>query len=192
MKEKVSALMDGALDEHEAGQVCRALANQSELRQDWQTWQIIGDSLRGVSAVAPDMTASVMAQLEHEPTVLAPVARKPARNWTRVAMSMAATVFGVGLVVLMAQNMRQTDVPSPTLAAAPQALVAKQAASPTTLASSNAAQVKTSAAQPNGDRSREALQSFLMAHHGFSPSIGMQGVAPYVRTVAEVDAGGDR
>ena len=46
MKAELSALMDDALDESEAAATLDRLAREPSLRDDWETYHLIGDSLR--------------------------------------------------------------------------------------------------------------------------------------------------
>jgi sigma-E factor negative regulatory protein RseA len=53
MKDRISALMDGELDEREAAQVIAALANDAQARDAWRNYHLIGDAMReGRSVVA--------------------------------------------------------------------------------------------------------------------------------------------
>ncbi|MGR1255465.1 RseA family anti-sigma factor [Aeromonas veronii] len=70
-KEQISALMDGDLSDAE-------VLNELEMDSDWQdTWgryHLIGDAMRGDLPVnlQLDLSDSIMAALEDEPTILAP------------------------------------------------------------------------------------------------------------------------
>jgi len=59
MKERISALMDGELDEREAAEAIAALADDARARGTWRTYHLIGDALReGRRAVAPRRLAA--------------------------------------------------------------------------------------------------------------------------------------
>ena len=59
MKERISALMDGELDEREAADTIVKLAGDAPLRDTWRTYHLIGDALReGRSSVAPRRPAA--------------------------------------------------------------------------------------------------------------------------------------
>ena len=46
MKDRISALMDGELDEREAAATITALASDPQARDAWRTYHLIGDALR--------------------------------------------------------------------------------------------------------------------------------------------------
>ena len=169
MKETLSAWMDSELSGEQARPLLPQLKHDAELRRNWDCYHLIGDALRGVQG--SDLCARVCARLDAEPTVLAPQRRiKPEKlRWT--ALSLAASMAAVALVAWMALPGTQPD--SVQLAAVP--------------APAPAAEVRQ-AAVPAG----EGAKDYLLAHQRYSPSSAMQGVAPYVRTVAEVRGGARR
>ncbi|HEA3201336.1 TPA: transcriptional regulator [Aeromonas veronii] len=70
-KEQISALMDGDLSDAE---VLNELEMDSDLQDTWGRYHLIGDAMRGDLPVnlQLDLSDSVMAALEDEPTILAP------------------------------------------------------------------------------------------------------------------------
>ena len=166
MKQALSAWMDGELSSRQAGPLLSRLKSDVALRRDWDCYQLIGDSLRGVQG--PDLCAKLRARLEAEPTVLAPRQRGKSEKLHWAALSAAASVAAVIFVGWMAFPGTQQD--NLQLAAVPVTV-------PVTVPAPEVQQV----AAPAG----EAATDYLLAHQRYSPSNAMQGVAPYVRTVAE-------
>jgi len=158
MKEELSAWMDGELSGEQAHPLPPQLKRDAGLRGDWDCYHVIGDALRGVQG--PDLSARICARLDAEPTVLAPQRRNKAAKLIWYAIEAAAGVAAVAFVGWMALPGVQQDTPQ--IAAIP------------------AAEVKQ-VAVPAG----EGATDYLLAHQRYSPSSAMQGVAPYVRTVAE-------
>jgi sigma-E factor negative regulatory protein RseA len=156
MNEKLSAWMDGELASEDARQLPSQLDHNADLRGNWDCYHLIGDAIRGVQG--PDLCAKICARIEAEPTVLAPQRRTAAEKVRRFALSAAASIAAVAFVGWMAMPGLQQDAPQ---------VVAK----------SEVKQV----AVPAG----EGAKDYLLAHQRYSPSNAMQGVAPYVRTVAE-------
>ncbi|HDX8435225.1 TPA: transcriptional regulator [Aeromonas dhakensis] len=78
-KEQLSALMDGDLSDVE---VLNELGTDPALQETWSRYHLIGDAMRGDLPVnlQLDLSDSIMAALEDEPTILAPkpVESKPA------------------------------------------------------------------------------------------------------------------
>ncbi|QID17766.1 sigma-E factor negative regulatory protein [Nitrogeniibacter mangrovi] len=176
MKERISALIDGHFDEAPAdGGLIGKVVQSDEGRSTWSTYCLIGDVLRDEPAGAADLTASIMARLEAEPTVLAPVSVVQARQrtqgvWSRI-LPLAASVMGVAAVGWVALQLNAKEAPT----------VVAKAVEPV-------APIRAVVAPVDGDRqlARDtALRAFVLAHQGTVRS-ALPGVAPYVRTVAEM------
>ncbi|MFC4159199.1 sigma-E factor negative regulatory protein [Chitinimonas lacunae] len=93
MQEKLSAMIDGELDDHELDALLSALDEEDS--RDWDTCHLIGDALNQHSVLSSDFMERFSARLDAEPIVIAPAAIKrrrqlPRRRW--VALSMAASV----------------------------------------------------------------------------------------------------
>ena len=102
MKDRISALMDGELDEREAAEVISSMASDAQGRDTWRTYHLIGDALReGGSIVAP---------------------RRPAANspsW-RIALPAMAVAAAVALVSWVAFGPAHPEKPAaPPVAQAP-------------------------------------------------------------------------
>ena len=158
MKETLSAWMDSELNGQQAGPLLPQLTRDAELRRNWDCYHLIGDALRGVHG--PDLCARICARLDTEPTVLVPRRHHRSEKLRWTAMSVAASAAAVAFVGWIALTGTQQD--SVQVAAVP------------------AAEIKQ-VAVPAG----EGAKDYLLAHQRYSPSSAMQGVAPYVRTVAE-------
>jgi len=159
--ERISSLMDGELDAHEAGQQLARLKNDADARANWESFHLIGDAMRGDCVVSRDFSASLHARLAEEPTVLAP-RRSPAKRVVTYAWSAAASFSAVALVGWMAFYSPMSPQPERVVAG-------PVTAPPVELAS-----------VPSEGRMNE----YLMAHQEFSPSTAIQGVAPYIRSVS--------
>lgn len=109
MREEVSALVDGELDEDAVEGSLRQLRVEGECREAWDTYHLIGDALRG--HLAPGVAARVSARLAEEPAVLSPRARRPAARAVRWTMSAAAGVAAVALVAWMSLPLFQAEQP---------------------------------------------------------------------------------
>jgi len=161
--ERISAFMDGELEDHEAAGQVRRLKEDRELRAAWETYHMIGDTMRGEVGYSSGLVVKVSARLTAEPTVLAPRPRMHLRNVRRLALSAAASIGGVALVAWLAL-FDNPFVPQQNLAVNQAPL---------------GAQTQLAVTPANG-----AVNDYLLAHQQFSPSTAMQGVASYVRTVS--------
>ncbi len=158
MKETLSAWMDSELSSEQTGSLLPQIKRDAQLRQDWDCYHLIGDALRGVQG--PDLCAAIRARLEAEPTVLAPQRRSKAERMRWAVLSLAASVAAIAFVGWVALSGTQQNAVQVAVATAPRA---------------------EQVAVPAG----EGANDYLLAHQRYSPSNAMQGVASYVRTVAE-------
>lgn len=154
MKQEISALMDGELFEDEADSLLGQIKQDSGAHQDWELYHLIGDVLRQPEHIHCGLSAKVRERMQDEPTILAPRSRGANQKIRTFALSAAASVLAVGVVVWMSQQI--------TLEAAPQQ-VAMQSASMQIKPESN---------------------DYVMAHQEFSSGTEMNGEAFYIRAVS--------
>jgi sigma-E factor negative regulatory protein RseA len=169
MNEKVSALMDGELEDREAAVALETLRSGSEERISWHAYHVIGDAMRETRMVSAGFSARFAARLAEEPTVLAPRPQRSARpflgerrwQWLSAAASLAAIAF-----VSVAYFSQEPPPAAPVAAVEvpPQAEVV-QVAPP------------------------ESAGDYLLAHQNYSPRTSLPGIAPYVRTVSTESRG---
>jgi sigma-E factor negative regulatory protein RseA len=161
MKDRVSALMDGELDDKSAAQTIDAVGSDRDALETWRTYHMISDAMRQSRVLSDGFAARVTQRLAAEPTVLAPRAlQAQPRRWFAVPAA-ASVLAAVGLVGWLAFG--------------PQPQVPKSAA----VAQAQPEPKPTIVPLPS------AASDYLLAHQGFSPRISFQGMAPYVRTVSE-------
>lgn len=185
MSEQISALMDGELTPDEMARQINTLKSDSELRQTWAAYHVLGDALRKSPQLSVDFTANLARQLAEEPTILAPQ-RKPQRTTPRYAMPLAASLAAVSLVGVLSWQMvrvNQSESPITLAAASPQLADAKPKAA-------SATQGGLTKMPESVQFSRVVSNSYLLAHQEFSPSYAMEGIPAYVRTVSEQQDGG--
>jgi sigma-E factor negative regulatory protein RseA len=160
MKDTISALMDGELDDGSAARAVDSLARDVEARDTWRTYHLISDALGETRMLSPGFTERVASALAGEPTVLARGRPRPGepRRW----VAMAAGIAAVSLVGWLGFAPQQTAV-------TPVAQIPKN------LPESKPQLVPL----PTG------TSDYLLAHQGFSPRVSLQGMAPYARSVSE-------
>jgi len=179
MTEKLSALLDGHLDDDTATRsMFETLRQDQAMREKWGTYCLIGDALRGEAEGAPDLAGRVLARLDAEPTVLAPTLRPRAAARStrlgRVVLPVAASVMGVTAVGWVVQSMQP--------AAGPIDVAAKPAGK-----ASGMVAATNLVANPE-----DPLRSYVFAHQALAGGSPIPGVAQFVRTVTEVGQGSDR
>jgi sigma-E factor negative regulatory protein RseA len=181
--DKISALMDGEIDERHIQHELTRLRQDGELRQTWNTFHLIGDALRGERMLLTDVAGSLSRRLADEPTVLAPQ-RDRSRKVTTYALSAAASVAAIALVgwVALAPHQGQRPADIAQMQQAPVAPVALPVPAPAPVQATPVASVPY-----DGSRNE-----YILAHQGFSPSTAIQGVAPYIRGVSARQSFKDR
>lgn len=173
MKEKVSALLDGALDDVASTRLLDSLKRDGALRQDWESYCLIGDVLRDEGVLSADFTRNVMTAIQDEPVIVAPIRKAGSEGMARHFMPIAASVMGVVAVGVVAMSLNSGGAGADKLAATK--------AAPVALASGSA----VSAARPASVAAEPSDKEYLFAHQAMSPSAAMPGVALYVRTVSD-------
>jgi sigma-E factor negative regulatory protein RseA len=157
MGEEISRLMDGEQDDTCVESACSQLKHSDGVAT-WVCYHVIGDSLRGTGEITPGFSRRFAARLAVEPTVLAPRA-SPVRPqaW---AWAAAAGVAAVAVVGWVAFGTLQTEP----------AAMAK---------AGEAATIRPTQVVP-----RTVPADYLLAHQEYSPTAQIQGVGPYLRSVA--------
>jgi sigma-E factor negative regulatory protein RseA len=161
MKDTISQLMDGELEDRAAAQVIAALGTDGEARDAWRAYHLIGDAMRDTRLLSPGFAARVLDKLAAEPTVLAPrpLEGSRRRSWLAVPAALAAGVAGVAVVGWLALAPQgQAPLQPPVAQLQPQ--------------------------KPQTIPLPSATPDYLLAHQGFSPRSSLQGMSAYARTVS--------
>lgn len=187
MKDKLSALIDGDLDQNAIRPVFDGLRRDASLRKDWDAYCLIGDVIRGERAGSADFVGRVMAGLDEEPIVFAPAASAAAsarRSVLRTLMPVAASVMGVAAVGLVAATLYSQEAPAPAAVA-----VQRIAAQP--VIASASAPVLARAQGGGAGVADDPLREYVFAHQGVSGG-PMPAAVQYVRTVSASSEGASR
>jgi sigma-E factor negative regulatory protein RseA len=161
MKDKISQLMDGELDQRTGAEALEALRRDGAALEVWCTYHLISDAMRDTPVFSDGFSARFAERLSAEPTVLAPAAAAPR---PRLLWAVAASLAAVGLVGWLAFG--------------PQPQTGGQLAQGTAQPPKAPPAVRLTTLP-------KAANDYLLAHQGFSPRVYLQGMAPYVRTVSE-------
>jgi sigma-E factor negative regulatory protein RseA len=136
--ERISALMDGELDEQMQPSAVDELLKKHRTRDTWARYHLISDTLRQSLPAGLDKQFScrVMAALDAEPTVLAPPAPQVSSLTRRLAgLAVAASVAAVAVMGVQFMYQQDGQAPVGQLAQAPGA-TSPGAVSPSTVSSS--------------------------------------------------------
>jgi sigma-E factor negative regulatory protein RseA len=179
MKQALSALIDGDFRSDDVRAHLDRLRSDAELRRAWDTYHLIGDTLRG--DVTPNLCGRVAARLHAEPTVLAPQRRGSVLY--RAAWYSLSAAAGAAAVALVVWTAFPGFRPAPQLASSPAATL--EAANPPAANGVTAVAVGAPTTETSPRLSAAEVQDYLFAHQAFSGSSALQGVAPYARTVSD-------
>jgi sigma-E factor negative regulatory protein RseA len=158
MKQEISALMDGELFEDEAASLLNHIERGSDIHRDWEIYHLVGDVLRQPDHIHCGLSAKVRDRMRDEPTVLAPRGHAVKQKMRTVALSAAASLSAVGVVVWMSMQISPEAAPKMAM--------------------------QQNAARPANVQIQPKANDYLMAHQEFSPSTDMNGGASYIRTVS--------
>lgn len=116
--ERISSLVDGELDDIGCHEAVDSLLTDKESCQCWERYHLISDTLKRnlPDTIDCQLASRVMAELENEPTVLAPSRINSSIGKQMAGLAIAASVATVA--VLGVQFMYQEDglAPSPQVA----------------------------------------------------------------------------
>ncbi len=109
MREKISMLMDGEMDDEEAASLVSRMKAQEE--DDWLYYHMIGDAIRDPKAFRADIGMDCSEAIHAEPVVLSPY-KSHAHRAKVYALSAAASFAAVMLVGWVAMQ-SPSDSPVP-------------------------------------------------------------------------------
>lgn len=193
---ELSALLDGELDSHEVRPTLKAATRESELRESWRAYVLIGDQLRQECTGTRDLTACVMAKVRAEPVVLAPRKLQPAARH-HPGLALAASVAGVAVVgwLAMAGNsqLSPTDSRLATVTGTSTAVLPAPTFATDMTPNPNLVPAQTLArvAEENAllslgsamTATRGDMSEYLLAHHTQSSTFRLSDNSGHVRTV---------
>jgi len=162
MREEISRLVDGELDEEQFDAACGELKAKDGMAT-WVCYHVIGETLReGSSEIAPGLSQKLLNRLAAEPPIVAPRRRvhRPPMSYAWAAAATLAAVALTGWVAL--------SVIEPTGAGAMAIAKAREAA-----------QVRAAQFRPSA-----VPQDYLLAHQEYSPTTPLQGLGPTLRTIS--------
>ncbi|MBE9609819.1 sigma-E factor negative regulatory protein [Chitinilyticum piscinae] len=113
--ERLSALMDGELDNAQAQAVISELLQSGEMQTAWYEWHMQQDSQHGHPLLSPDFMAAFTSRLHAEPVVVAPQRLRRARPVRRllVPLTAAASVAFIGVALWQGLYRPLTPAPAP-------------------------------------------------------------------------------
>ncbi len=122
MKESLSALVDGETDELEVRRILNQVEEDSELRDSWQRYQMIGSLMRDEPVATTDLSRGIMQAIEGEPMDEVPTDHevnqeqnghrqtKRSVNWIASAAVAASVTIAVLLGMRLNLDLQQQDL----------------------------------------------------------------------------------
>jgi sigma-E factor negative regulatory protein RseA len=187
-REQISALMDGELEDAQAQALCAQMKSE-ESCECWAAFHLIGDALRSECIAQAGFARRFSERLASEPTVLAPRHAAAANSFglpSRAALRSRPWYYGMAAAASVAAVSVVGWFGVQEFSLGP-ALSEQAAASARMGIASIATNAKSTTALSRKSQT-PALDPYLLVHQEYSPATAMQGVRPYVRTVADVTA----
>lgn len=201
--QRLSALIDGELDEHEIDSVLSNWRNDGAARARWHAYQLIGDVLRSDElASAPARDSALISQLRvrlaAEPVVLAPAPsirdaaiatgrRGRSGRWSWMASSAIAAGF-VAVAGALLVSRSPIEAPGPVVAQAtpaPQSVARVSAPIESPAPATGAATAEPESLVANGQLIRDAnLDRYLAAHKQFATTSALGAPSGFLRNAS--------
>ncbi len=182
-REQLSALVDDELS-NEASSTIKTLLEDSEARDTWARYHLIGDSLRGhLPKQIEDIADNVSEAIASEPTILAPLKKTPEqqiRALIKPAMGFAIAASVAAVAIFNVQQAKQ--VPETGQAVIAQTSIATQA--PSLVSSRLASQQNAEAPIAQFQNPDQRLSRYLVNYNEYRANTGVGGMPPHVRMVA--------
>ncbi len=103
--------MDGELSTEDTTDLIAQLKKQPDLQNDWNTYHLIGDTLRQSTNLSIDISQSISKKLATEPVILAPQVPKPLKH-RMFAVAIAASVVVMVAGWLSLQSLHHPQAPT--------------------------------------------------------------------------------
>ncbi len=175
IKSQVSSFMDGEIEKNEVSLLCKRMANDQELREQWRDYHLIRDVLTQQLPEQSnvDLSARIQDALSDEPTFSAKTKVASTGLVKRFSgLAVAASVAILGVVVVLNTAVQPGGGEA--------TILASNTPAPETVATQVAAVsngVKTD--QPMDPR----LNKYLVDHSEYAVSASVHGILPYARIV---------
>ena len=199
--ERLSAFVDGELEDPARDGIVDALYEDPELRRTWERFHLIGDAMRGIGPVpgADAIARNVSATLAGESVVrLKPRARR-SRLHPLAGLAIAAAIAGIAVLGLhrldgggvqppqIADASPSESVAAVSAPAAPDRSEVHVASMTERSAGAEASRLQWSGVAPDAEA---RLNAYLVSHNEYAGD-GVRGVLPYVRIVGYQSFAGD-
>ena len=168
--------MDGELDQRDVSNIIEAIRKDDDLQGEWETYHLIGDTLRQSSKLSMNISSGVSQRLQAEPTVLSPNISNLEKKLKRkvYAFSVAASVIAMVSAWLVMQNLHE-----------PQQIIMAEQPNYNHNLSIAPITVSSPPAIHNYPHPPIEINDYLFVHREFSPGGTMRGQVTNVNSVTE-------
>lgn len=192
LAESLSALVDNEASELELQRVLKASQTDPEVRRTWERFQITSAVMRRdmptfeLDDFASRVSAAIAEEETHQPLEsqeqeAAPIAKR--QPWWQNMARFAVAASVAGGVILFAQNLEQTTIDAPEIAAA------SSSAAPVILPPSvYQGQLRTVGMQNGYDMRQEQRQIMFVPHQASVPAVTHEELIDYFNELVEVHA----
>ncbi|MEW8507046.1 MAG: sigma-E factor negative regulatory protein [Candidatus Thiodiazotropha sp.] len=184
--ERLSALVDDEISEHEISGEINKLKNSPERLDVWSRYHLIGDAMRNELGKIHDtgIARSISQQLENEPVVLAPAALKrriPIRKRTLTGVAVAASLTAVAVVMAPQMiNPGSSEAPNQLVSSAPLEQGERLQESRIVYVAEDGTRWKLL----KKPKVESRLNAYLLNHQDLSSSSNIKGIMPYATFVS--------
>ena len=200
IKEKVSAFLDGELEERQLASLSEQVESSPQLRSQLNRYALISESIKGnvVTTNAEGIADTVSKVIEDEPAIIAPVARPPAgkspaapeagwKTWF-AGGAIAATVATLALINFDILEMQQGAGESFPVTVQVQPQLQHQSQpfkQPVMNGFAQPASTQWSISRKHSPEPEveQELNQFLIEHSEYTNQAGMPGLVPYATFV---------
>ncbi|HET7587232.1 MAG TPA: sigma-E factor negative regulatory protein [Gammaproteobacteria bacterium] len=180
LREQLSALADNELEHGEVELLLRHYAGNGELRVHWNAYHVIGEALRrgrppqGASRIA-DRVAAVLDLETDQP---ASGRDRTTRRWLKILRPVGAVAVAASVGVVAVLVVRGGPAPDTLGTIPPAEVVPPQARAPRMGFNYDA--VSSVRWDQGSAQVRRELNEYLFDHNEDAPTLGRQGMLPYV------------
>ncbi|MCH9691858.1 MAG: sigma-E factor negative regulatory protein [Gammaproteobacteria bacterium] len=181
MKNEVSALMDGELDNHEAEHAIAILKENDQLREDWEIYHLIGDTIRHESTFSTHHTQYINNEFAAEPTPITSHSSNKHHNRKTAVYAIAASVAAAIVTTWFGlQNIDQSNHDTNTIMANQKTITAQPLPAVTSITAPNINTAPSLLAHPLAPAE---IDDYLFVHKEFLPGAVTHSQSHYVRPV---------
>jgi sigma-E factor negative regulatory protein RseA len=182
----LSALLDGDLPAHRVPGLLNSVARDSELRDRWERYQLIGTALRGegIAMAYREIAPWVRNRIAAEPSLLVPAVRQrhSSRFGPFAGVALAASIAFLAVFAVPALfEPAATSTRGPAIAQAPSSTAAPPQVRGSERFRDSIPQQRWHLDQPGIENK---LDHLLVSHQEFAPATGINGMLPYATLVS--------